>query len=314
MDCDFMKKVLVIDGLGFMGSHVAQECVRQGYDVSILASDKKKLDNISAFKDKIKVIVTGIKDIGENVKGFDCIFHMLSTNDNYALVEGEPYRDIETNCTATIALMEAVRAHNPKARVLFSSTFLVNGDVEKMPVGQKSPCNPNGMCGSTRLAGEQFCHIYHRVFGLDVVIARLTNVFGERMAGNTKKAGFNYLVWQAVNGEELHVYDNGEFYRDYIHAQDAASACIAIALKGKTDATYYVGRGERTKFKSLVDMVVAQTGAKTKSISPPAFHKQVGMRDFVCDNSDLLKLGWEPKVSFEDGIRRTVEYYRKEKK
>ncbi len=309
-----MKKVLITGGLGFMGSHMAELCVRQGHEVTLLDCSEKNIGNIASFRNKVKLLAMDIKDIGEEVKGFDIIFHMLGTSDNYALVEGEPYRDLELNCTATIALLEAMKKHNPKARLLYASTFLVNGDVEKMPVSTDSPCNPNGMCGATRLAGEHFCRIYGRVFGLDTVVARLTNVFGERRAGNTKKAGLNYLIWQAVNGQVLSVYDNGEFYRDYIHAGDAASACLAIALKGKGGQTYYVGRGERTKFGNLVGMIVKQTGAKTKSIAPPDFHKRVGMRDFVCDNSELKKLGWSPKVELEEGIRRTVAYYRKTKK
>ena len=87
---------------------------------------------------------------------------------------------------------------------------------------------------------------------------------------------------------------------------------MTLAEKGETNKVYYVGRGEYIKFRKLIDIIEEQIpGTKVKVIEPPGFHKNVGIVDFVCDNSDLKSLGWTPKVSLEEGIRRTIEYYRK---
>jgi len=305
-----MKKIMITGGLGFIGCHLAELCIEKGYDVTIVSRSDSKLDNIHKIKDKVNLLLLDVKDIDEEVKGFNYIFHLAGSTDNYAIVDGKPYKDLEMNCITTLALLEAVKKHNQKARVIFASTFFVNGKVEKLPVTLDTPCRPLGLYGATRLAAEHFCHIYHHIFDLDVVIARFTNVFGEREQGGKKKAGFNYMIKQAVEGNEIQVYDNGDFYRDYIYVTDVASACLVIAEKGKSDATYYVGRGEFVKFKKLVDIVVKKTNVKFKSITSPDFHKRVGIKDFVCDNTELKKLGWVPKVSLEEGIKKTIDYYK----
>lgn len=305
-----MKKVMITGGLGFIGSHLAELCVEKGYEVTIISKSDSKISNIREIRDQINLIIMDVKDIGKEVKGFDYIFHLAGSTDNYAIIEGKPYKDLEMNCITTIALLEAVKKYNPKVRIVLASTFFVNGKVEKLPVGVNTPCRPLGLYGATRLAAEHFCHIYHNIFDLDIVIARFTNVFGRREQASKKKAGFNYMIKQAVEGNELQLYDKGDFYRDYIYVTDVASACLVIAEKGKSDATYYVGRGEFVKFKELIDIVARETGVKVKPITPPDFHKSVGIRDFVCDNTELKKLGWLPKVSLEEGVKKTIAYYK----
>lgn len=304
-----MKKIMIIGGLGFIGAYLAEGCVKLGHKVTILSRSDSKIENIQETKDSVNLIIKDVKDIGKEVKGFDYIFDIAGSTDNYAIIDGKPYRDIDMNCTTTIALLEACKKYNPKVRIIFASTFFVNGRVKELPVTPKSPCNPLGLYGATRLAAEHFCHIYYNVFDMDIVIVRFTNVFGAREQISKKKAGFNYLIKLAIEGKDIPLYDNGNFIRDYIYVTDVADACLVVAEKGDTNKIYYVGRGEAVKFKKLIDIVVKYTGAKIKPITPPDFHKRVGIRDFVCDNSELKKLGWEPKISLEEGIKKTIDYY-----
>lgn len=302
-----MAKILITGGLGFVGSYLTELCIDKGHDVTILSRSDSKKSNISHLKN-VKLIIKDVKDINHKVKSFDLIFHLAGSTDNYAIIENQPYRDIELNCTNTIALLEACKKHNPKVRILFASTFFVNGNIP-LPATPKSPCKPLGLYGATRLAGEHFCHIYNKIFDMNINIVRFTNVYGPREKISKKKAGFNFLIKQAVDGKELQVYNDGDFYRDYIYVTDAAEACLLVAQKGKADMIYYIGNGEYVKFKELIDIIIEKTNAKTKSIEPPDFHKRVGIIDFVCDNSDLKKLGWSPKISLKDGISKTIEYY-----
>jgi|TARA_B100001971_G_C18235834_1_gene567126 UDP-glucose 4-epimerase len=304
-------KILITGGLGFIGSNLAEACVRLGHEVIVISKSDKKADNIRDIKDKVKLILKDVKDIKDEVKGVDRIFHFAGTTDNYWILE-DPYKDIEANCVATIALLEACKKYNPSARIIFGSTFFVNGNPEKMPVNAETPCKPLGLYGATRLAGEHFCHIYNRVFDMNIAIIRFTNVFGiKEQAHNKKKAGFNYLINLALEGKEIPLYNDGNFVRDFIYVEDAVNGCLAVAEKGEQDKVYYIGRGERIKFKDMIDMVIEEAkGGKIKAIEPPEFHKKIGINDFVCDNSPLKKLGWKPKVSIQEGIRRTIEFYR----
>ena len=305
-----IKNILIVGGLGFVGCHLAQKCVELGHTVTILSRSDKKLKNIAEIKDRVKLVYMDLKDIHNEVKGFDWIFNLAGSTDNYAIIEGDPYRDIRMNCTNTIALLEACKKYNPAARIFFASTFFVNGQPEKLPVNGKSPTLPLGLYGATRLAGEHFCRIYNNVFGMNIFVARFTNVFGPKeQTRDYKKAGFNWLITKAVKGETVPVYDRGDFYRDYIFVTDVASACIAILAKGNKDTIYYVGRGEYVKFIDLMKIVLDETGAKAKMVPTPEFHGKVGIRDFVCDNSELRKLGWVPKVGLREGIKKTIDYY-----
>ena len=313
MEASYKKNILITGGMGFIGRHLTKKYLQNGANVYVLSRSYDKRTNLSTIEDKINLIIKDVRDIGEaEVADKDYIFHLAGTVDNYAIKEGEPYRDIEINCNGTIALLEAVKNFNPKTRIIFASTFFVNGNVSKLPVDANSPCNPLGLYGATRLAAEHFCHVYNKVFGLDSLIARFTNVFGPFEQGdNKKKAGFNFIINQAVKGEEIQLYNNGNFIRDYIFVDDVVDACVILAEKGQTDKIYYVGRGEFIKFRKLIDIIAEQIpDVKIKVVEPPQFHKNIGIVDFVCDNSDLKELGWTPKVSLEEGIRRTIEFYR----
>ncbi len=308
-----MKKILITGGLGFIGSNLAEECVKKGYNVTILSKTDSKIKNIENIKNKVKLILLDVRKITKEVKGFDYIFHMAGTTDNYHIYDN-PYIDINSNCTGTIALLEACKKYNPKVRIVFASTFFVNGNTKKIPVDPLSPCNPLGLYGATRLAGEHFCQIYNTVFDMNINIVRFTNVFGiKEQANNKKKAGFNYLISLALKGEEIPLYNNGNFFRDYIYVSDVANACLIVAEKGEKSKIYYVGRGEYVKFRELIDIVLKEAGnGKIRIVEPPEFHKKVGILNFVCDNKELKELGWRPKISLEEGIKRTIKYYKKE--
>lgn len=305
------KNILITGGLGFIGSHLARKYVQNNDNVCILSRSDSKKSNIKDIEDMVSLIIKDVRRIDGEVVDKDYIFHLAGTVDNYAIKE-DPYKDIEINCNGTVALLEACKKFNPETKIIFASTFFVNGNVNKLPVDVDSPCNPLGLYGATRLAAEHFCHIYNKVFGLNSLIARFTNVFGPYEQGdNKKKAGFNFMINQAVKGKEIQLYNNGDFIRDYIYVEDVADACITLAEKGQTDKVYYVGRGEYTKFRKLMDILTEQIqDLKIKTIKPPQFHKSVGIVDFVCDNSELKKLGWSPKISLEEGIKRTIDYYK----
>lgn len=306
-------KTLIIGGLGFIGSHVAEECLNKGHRVTIMSRSMTKIDNVKPFADQVELIIKDLADIGNEVAGFDLIFDLsgsVATNSK-SLIESDPTIDIKMNCINSIHLLEAVKKYNPKCRLIFASTFFVNGQPESLPVDINSPCKPLELYGATKLAAEHFYRIYNNVFSINNSVVRFTNVFGvnERSVGS-QKAGFNFMIQQACLGRPLKLYDNGDFYRDYIYVSDAAKACLTVAEKGNNNRIYYIGRGEFVKFKELVDLVVKHTGVKVNPIDPPDFHKRVGIKDFVCDNSPLKELGWQPEISLDEGVKRTIDYYK----
>lgn len=305
-------KILVTGGLGFIGSHLSESLINQGHEVTILSRSNLKIDNIKHFKDKVELLIKDVKEIKDEVKNFDVIFHLAGSTDNYAIIEDDLERDIELNCKGILYLLNSCKKHNPKIKIIFASTFFVVGIPEKLPVDETARCKPLSLYPATRLCGEHICNIYHNVYGLDIIIARFANVFGEReQCLNKKKAAFNFMINTALNDGELTLYDSGDIIRDYIHVKDVVDACITLMEKGVSNEVYFVGRGEGIEIRKLFEMVINIVGSgKIKNIPTPNFHKKVGIRDFYCDISKISKLGWKPKISIEEGIKLTADYYK----
>ncbi len=303
--------VLIIGGLGFIGSHLAEQLLKKEHEITIISRSKSKISNIKGFEDNVRLVIKDVRNIGDFVKNFDVIFHLAGTTDNYAIVEDDLERDIEANCKGTLYLLDACRKYNPKVRIIFASSFFVIGKPKELPVDESSECNPSSLYPATRLCGEHICKIYSSVFNLDVIIARFANVFGAKeLADNKKKAAFNYMINMAVHNHELTLYDSGDFVRDYIYVTDVADACITLMEKGETNEIYHIGRGEGIKIKRLFNMVVDVIGkGKVVSIPTPTFHKKVGVKDFYFDISKIKALGWKPKIQIQKGIKLTADYY-----
>jgi UDP-glucose 4-epimerase len=303
---------LITGGLGFIGSNLTHYLTSRDIDVTILSRSRSKISNLDDIDNDISLITKDITDISEkDVEGFDYIFHCASTVDNYN-INDNPTLDFEVNNFGTIALLEAVKNSTTNPRVVFPSTFFVNGNIEKLPATPESPCNPLGLYPISKLAAEQTCKVYNAVFGLDTVIARLTNVYGPReQYDNIKKAAFNSMIKKIMNGEEIPLYENGAVKRDHVYVDDVCSGLLTIAEHGDRGEVYYIGSGEGTTLRSKVETMIdiANTGS-TRSIPIPNFHKNVGIGDYWCDNSPLINLGWSPTISMDEGIKKTMEYYK----
>ena len=306
--------ILITGGLGFIGSNISEYYVNNGDTVTILSRSDTKAHNIRSLRDRLHFIQKDIQDISEDdVKDFDIVYHCASTVDNYN-IHTDPYLDVNVNCKGTIALLEACRKSNPTIKIVYTSTFFVNGNPPSLPVTADMKPEPLGIYGATKLAAEHILKTYQSVYGLKPVIARLSNVFGlKEQQNNNKKAAFNRMIYMAVHDETIKLYDNGKITRDYIYVDDVVNALDILAKKGEVGKIYYIGTGNGHTFREMVDIILEEAGSgKVEIVPPPQFHKAVGIDDFVCDVSDLKSLGWEQKISLREGIRKVVNQYKLE--
>lgn len=307
-------KVMITGGLGFVGSNLAEGLLDDGHDIIIVARSKAKLSNISSFEDKVTMEyldVTDLEKLAEAVTRHapDAIFHFAGQLTSYESFD-DPLYDVDVNSKSTLAMLEAIRKMEKPCRFILGSTFWVVGNAGDKPVDENSPCEPLNIYAANRLASEHYCKIYHKVYDLDTVIMRLTNTFGiKEQYDNKKKAALNFLIYKGFRGEDITIYDKGEFFRDYMYVSDVVSAAKAVMEKGQAGECYFIGTGKKTWFYEIAQWLDELTPGKIVWIESPDYHKRINVGSIVVDNTKLKGLGWDWKVSAKEGIEKVLEYY-----
>jgi len=308
-------KILITGGSGFIGSSLSEYLLEQNHDISIIVRSNKKNKNIESFQNKINLVTCDVTDEEKFTKSIldispDAIFHFAGQLTTYESFDN-PLYDVEANSKSTLIILEAIRKLSKPCRFLLGSTFWVIGRPESLPVTEKDSCKPRNIYAANRLASEHYCSIYNIVYGLDTIVIRFTNTYGEKeQFDNPKKAALNYLLYKAFNGEDVPIYNKGEFFRDYIHVNDVISACDLILRMGKTNETYFVGSGTKTWFKDIAKIIEDLTSAKIKFVEAPPYHQKIDIGNFVVDNSKLCSLGWNPTVDIKTGISGILEHFK----
>ena len=309
-------KILVIGGMGFVGSHLSEEFVNTGHSVVIASRSKKKIRNIANIIGHVKIEYGDITDYKwlETIilkHKPDVIFHLAGQLTHYEAFEN-PLYDVDVNSKTTLVILETLRKMEKPCRLILGSTFWVVGKPKTLPINEETPCNPLNLYAADRLASEHYCRIYNRVYGLDALVMRLTNTFGPReQYNNPRKAALNYLLYKGFKGETVPIYDEGKFFRDYIYISDIVSAAKAIMEKGKSGEIYFVGTNTPTWFYDIGKWIEELTPGKVVYVESPEYHKKIDVGNIVVDNTKLKKLGWNWKVPVKEGLKKTLEYYRR---
>lgn len=298
----------ITGGTGFIGSALIKKL-----DGNIKILSRKS--NLNAYKDKsISIIQKDILDLKkDDLKNVDIIYHLASTVDNYNVLTN-PYLDVNTNINGILRLLEICKELNKKPKIIFPSTFFVYGnqyDKSKIAINEDSKTDPLALYPITKLATEEIIKFYSKLYNIPYIICRLTNVYGESENGNnSKKAGLNFILKQIVNGEEIKLYQAGEFFRDYIYVDDVISAFLFLENKVSNDS-FLIGYGQPIEFKKLIKYAFDFSKSKSKiiSVEPPKFHEIVGINNFSANISKIKALGWSPKIGYQEGIRRIIKSY-----
>ena len=306
-------KIMITGGLGFVGSHLADKLMRN-HDLVLLTKSRAKKNNVSHISKQIKietVDVTNFNQLGKSIEKNkpEAIIHLAGETSHSKSFES-PLANVDSNAKSTLFMLEKIRKESLKCRFILGSTFIVVGKPQRLPVNEETPCNPTTIYGANRLSSENFCKIYHNVYGLDTVIFRITNSFGPREQFVANKNAINYLIYRAFKGKDITIFNNGKFFRDLIYISDVISGIDTILTKGKPGNLYWISSNKKTWFYQLGSWLEELTGAKVKYVKPSTYTKKVDVGNFVVDNLKLKSLGWKPKVSIKDGIKQTLEYFK----
>jgi len=306
--------ILITGGLGFIGSNLAESLVKKNHSVLLVSKTDKKKQNIINFVEKVEVKYGDVTDFNW-IQGIitkyrpDIIFHFAGQLTTYESFE-RPFYDVDVNSKSTLAILEAIRQLQKPCRFILGSTFWVVGHPRQLPINEETPCYPLNIYGADRLASEHYCKIYKAVYDLDTLVMRLTNTFGvKEQYDNPRKAALNFLLYRGFKGQDIPIYSQGKFFRDYVYISDVVSAAEIIMEKGKAGECYFVGTGEKTWFYKIGEWLEKLTDGKVVYVEPPEFHQRIDVGNIVIDNNKIRGLGWDWKVTVKEGLERTLQYY-----
>ena len=298
-------KILVTGGLGFIGSNFVR-----------YIADKAEITVIDAFKygsndnnlkdldyKLVKGDICDYKIISELVKGVDAIVNFAAETHVDRSISN-PYAFIESNVIGTYTILEAMRKVNPEARLVHVSTDEVYGDIEKGSFKEDDMLRPSSPYSASKASADMFVLAYVRTYGLNAVITRCTNNYG--MYQFPEK-----LIPKAIIRAELNmkipIYGTGKNVRDWIYVKDHCEAINFVLERGERGEIYNISSGEEKTNLEVVSEIL-------RIMEKPDLIEFVEDRPghdirYSLDSSKIRKLGWKPKYSFSDGLKKTIEWY-----
>lgn len=313
--------MLITGGLGFIGSNLARELIRLGAKVSIVDSLVPEYGgnrrNLAGVASRVKVHVADVRDwprLPSLVRGQDFLFNLAGQTSHMDSMT-DPQTDLDINCRAQLAILEACRLHNPGIRIVFASTRQIYGRPDYLPVDERHPLRPVDVNGINKLAGESFHLLYSRVHGIAATALRLTNTIGPRMRVKDARQTFvGVWVRRLVEGEPFEVW-GGDQLRDFTYVDDAVEAFLLAAARPEAvGQVFNLGGPPRVTLQRLAELLVeVNRGGAFVVREFPADRRKIDIGDYFADGRLIARrLGWRPRTDLRTALARTVAYYRRE--
>jgi len=318
------RRCLVTGGLGFIGSNLVHRLVAAGAGVVVVdALVPQHGGDRANVPGEAEVVVASVGDpaVAEVLAGVDTIFNVAGQVSHHESMI-DPMRDLELNVTSQLRFLEMIRSVSPDAVVVQTSTRQVYGRPQYLPVDELHPTNPIDVNGVDKLACEQFHLVYAKVHGLRASALRLTNVYGPRQHLGHDGLGFlPVFVRRALAGDEIELYGDGSQLRDCLHVDDIVDALLLAASTPEAEGEVFnLGHSGVLPLSEIARLTIAAAapgraaGAATSSVRCVAWPDELERIDIGSFHGDFGKarrvLGWEPRITFADGIAATLAWYR----
>lgn len=304
-------KVLVTGGAGFIGSHLVRQLLVLGHKVTVLDNLSTGVrEHLPADGFAFWELDDRAPDARERIMAghFDAIVHLAGQTMVDASIR-DPHFDASENVMGTVNVLEAARLSGVK-RVVFASTAAAYGDVAEdlLPLREELSLEPLSFYGLTKVMAERYLALYHKLYGLDYVVLRFANVYGERQGDKGEGGVISIFAKRVAKGEPLTIFGDGGQTRDFIYAGDIANGIIHALTTEHANTAYNLSTQTET---SLNDLVAIFGKAVEQELCPNYQSAREGdiYRSMLANEKAKTFMGWQPEVSLEEGLRRTVAYF-----
>jgi UDP-glucose 4-epimerase len=305
-----MMKVLVTGGAGFIGSHIVDQLISEGHKVVVvdnISTGRKEQIHPEAVFYHVDITRPELKDVFHKERP-DAVIHQAAQIQVNTSVE-DPAFDATVNILGTINVLEACRETGVR-KVVYASSAAVYGNPEYLPLDENHPVRPLSGYGVSKYTVEHYLAVYSHLYGISFTALRYANVYGIRQVPHGEGGVISIIIDRVLRDEPMTVFGDGEQTRDYIFVEDVARANLAALTAGDGEILN-IGTGRQASLNEVLRLFGEIAGREIPAEYGP--ERPGDIKHSVFDNSRARRvLGWEPKVSLEEGLRKTYEYYQRQ--
>jgi UDP-glucose 4-epimerase len=304
-------KVLVTGGAGFCGSHVVDGLIDAGHEVVIvddLSSGREENLNPRAKFYRLDIRSPALEEVFKAERP-SCVNHHAAQISVRASMQ-DPLRDASLNILGTINLLECCKRHGVEKLVYISTGGAVYGEPLYLPCDEEHPVRPLCQYGASKHTVEHYLHLYHQLHGLRYTVLRYPNIYGPRQDPHGEAGVVAIFARQMLNGEQAVINGSGEQERDFLYVGDAVTANL-LALEKGGDGIYNLGWGKGVSVNQLFQTMVSLTGYRRLPLHGPPIPGEV-FKIYLDARKAEKELGWRPQVALEEGLRLTVDFFRRQ--
>lgn len=304
---EIVRKVLVVGGSGFIGSHICRQLLAENYRPVVFDRVAPSVEGVEFHRGDMSTIA----DLWPSLlEGVEAVFHLAWTTKPQS-ANNDPLFDLQSNVAAGIHMLDGIARLSHVPRFIFVSTGgAVYGQTGNQPVPEDFPANPINAYGISKLTFEHYLRLYHRLHGLDYLVFRPGNPYGEGQDPAGAQGAVAVFMGKLLRGEPITIWGDGEVVRDYLHIDDLVSALMAgLAYQPAPEAprVFNIGSGRGVSLNELLKMLEQAAGRPAQVTYTPA--RKADVPQIVLDISRIgTHLGWAPEISMEQGLRRTWEW------
>jgi UDP-glucose 4-epimerase len=297
---------LVLGGCGFLGSHLVERLLAEGWRVRCLSRRPPGvLPPVLLGHPRLELLAADLADrqaLAEVLQGMDVAFHLASSSLPQSS-NADPLGDAQQQLLGSLQLLEQARLSGLARLVVVSSGGTVYGSPQTVPIPETHPTEPSCIYGIHKLAIEKYCGLYRQLHGLNTCVLRVANPYGERQRLDAGQGVVAVFLAKALRGEPIAIWGDGTVVRDFLHVQDVVHALLAAANYTGPEWLFNIGSGEGTSLNRLLELLEAQLGHPLQRIYSPGRGCDVPTNVLAIDRARAL-LGWQPRVAMAEGLAR----------